>query len=119
MKFRNGFVSNSSTSSFIIVTTVENHEKTMQSLHPYTQAVVKHALSESGEFFGKKLVGYSSMRPMDGESSLSYLFEDFSYDGEIPKNKYGSEMDYHDALEEYCTAISVNKNEVFQSRIDM
>jgi hypothetical protein len=38
MKSRLGFVSNSSTSSYLIICTKEDHEKALEKLHPYYKA---------------------------------------------------------------------------------
>lgn len=39
-KLRHGFVSNSSSSSFLIVTPIDIHNSVYEELHPYVQAVV-------------------------------------------------------------------------------
>lgn len=54
MKIRLGFVSNSSSSSFVIVTTKENHDKAMKELSAKEKKYVQAVLNEASE---KKKLG--------------------------------------------------------------
>ena len=57
MKVRSGFVSNSSSSSFVLVTSVENHERVLSELTEYEQAVAEAmAVRREHTLFGKKVV---------------------------------------------------------------
>jgi len=57
MKVRSGFVSNSSSSSFVLVTSVENHERVLGELTEYERAVAEAmAVKETQTLFGKKIV---------------------------------------------------------------
>ena len=71
MKIRNGFVSNSSSSSFLLITTKENHEKAFKQLSPYEKAVIKTIVS-TGNFLGRKIIWIGDLCPMD----YSYTFEE-------------------------------------------
>ena len=55
MKFRNGFVSNSSTSSYILMVSKVLHEKVLDSSHPYVRAVVE-AIMDERTFMGKAIM---------------------------------------------------------------
>lgn len=57
MKTRVGFVSNSSTSSFVIVTSVENHERILQQCTEYEKAVIKAmTMTREHKLFGRDIV---------------------------------------------------------------
>lgn len=78
MKTRNGFVSNSSSSSFIIVCTLDDHKKALENLHPYYRAWVEQLAGyEESVFLGREIVIVTAME--DGDSYS------VTYDGEIPE----------------------------------
>lgn len=114
MKVRTGFVSNSSSSSFVVVTTKENHEKALAECHPYVQAVVKKVASH-GEFLGRNIVHFGDLQLMGGES---YTWGDFylEWDGETPVDEWGDSLcDYpENALDIYLEKLGERKEDVFQ-----
>ena len=80
MKIRTDFVTNSSSSSFIILTTRENYYKVLEDLHPAYQALAKH-MFKSTTAFGKKCMTASTM---DGNGWSWSEFFDFDYSGDYP-----------------------------------
>lgn len=59
MKTRTGFVSNSSASSFIVITTRENWKKVSKNLHPMALDVAKGLKQSKGdEFLGQEVVSF-------------------------------------------------------------
>ena len=58
MKIRNGFVSNSSSSSFLILLTKEAYDEVISGVGPLTQAVVEQ-LSGKASFLGTECVSYN------------------------------------------------------------
>jgi hypothetical protein len=72
MKTRNGFVSNSSTSSFIIVTTKEAHEKAISQLVPWELKVVEEMMSE-GKLGNQEVYYGYNYSGMGGEGTMDWL----------------------------------------------
>jgi len=99
MKIRNGFVSNSSSSSFILLVTKELHEKLKEELDPFVIAVVE-AMGEETKFFGKEGI----VIPYSSDAGGCDTFEDFEidFDGEVPK-AYTDDgyRDFYSAYQEY------------------
>jgi len=108
---RQGFVSNSSSSSFVLVTTKENHERALGELHPYVVAIMKKVCSE-GKFLGRDVMYVGDMEDMGG---ISYTFEyiDIDYDGEIPIDEWDNEMSPSRAYDVYEKKVEENPKEVF------
>lgn len=110
MKIRNGFVSNSSSSSFVVLTSIENHERAMEKLSEYERAVVdKIMYVRKDQLFGKTVMvgGYMDAH---GYSSLDDIEVDVEDDKDIGK---------FEAFDYYVGILEENKNEVFTHGEDM
>jgi predicted oxidoreductase (fatty acid repression mutant protein) len=113
MKKRFGFVSNSSSSSFVMLIKPEEHERVMKELHPYVKAVVE-AVTWETEIFGQKVVMHQDLKERD-YGSIAFFDLEVEYDGEIPE-KYAEEPDPYEAWYDYSSKL--NPEHVFRSRID-
>lgn len=101
MKRRLGFVSNSSSSAFVLIVPVEVHEKVLKEMHPYVRAVTE---SRGGvqNVLGKKCYVAGGLTTMGGD-----LFEytDVEYDGADMVDDGGGKYDKYKAWYEYEEAI--------------
>ena len=75
MKIRNGFVSNSSSSSFVLVTTTENWERVKKELHPFEVKVAESILGKERTFLGQEVVSFSTWCT-EGGSWAEYAYID-------------------------------------------
>ena len=111
MKIRNGFVSNSSSSSFLLMTTLENHNKTLEKLSKYEKAVMQQIIN-TRRFLGKEVAYVGDLSPMDE----SYLFGYFSLknyeEGSDPEAEKNGPAEALYNYEEELKKIS-DKDEVF------
>ena len=71
MKIRNGFVSNSSSSSFVMLVTKEAHEKALKELTAYQKAVIDKITYEE-TLFGREAVSFSQWHS-NGGSCWEYM----------------------------------------------
>lgn len=105
MKIRNGFVSNSSSSSFVVVCSEDAYKKALNEAHPYVKAAVEYATSYNktiGTLHGQKVVIFGHFSDAGGD----YTWQDFSYSG--PEWKYDGEHDDYRAylaFEEFVKSI--------------
>ena len=111
MKIRTGFVSNSRSSSFVLIVKKELHEKLKETLHPYVIAVMD-ALGKEKECLGNPVMVFANNMDRGGESSLSWTHVD--YDGEMPEE---AESPY-DAWEIYQTEVEKHPGEFFSNDED-
>ena len=95
MKLRLGFVSNSSSSSFTTITTKANHDKAIEALGPYVEAVV-NAVGGWTTFDGKEVFLSSILSGnIDTFESMTIDFEE----DEIPE-EYEYPIEAYDAYVE-------------------
>lgn len=98
MKTRQGFVSNSSTSSFILVTTKKAHDKAIKELSPEAAEFIKQSVAF--KTFGKTTIACLSWTEYDEGLSV----HDWVHADKVHKNtpyiNYGEEMG-NDDKEEY------------------
>jgi len=110
MKIRNGFVSNSSSSSFMILTSVENHEKIMKNMHPYIAAVLKRLGGRRGKLFGKDVISFTYISGNDD----SFSYDPVVFDGEKPEGEDDDgKMSPYEAWDMYKKEVMKDKENVF------
>ena len=76
MKERNGFVSNSSSSSFIAIMTKVAFDKALEEAHPYIKAVINAMGTEEGKFAGIDVVTMGTMN-VHGGGTFDYIEVDY------------------------------------------
>jgi len=115
MKIRSNFVSNSSSSSFVIMTTKANHERALNVLHPFIRSVVIAMAPHNKKFNNEDVVllGYMNLNDSSWDEYL-----DVEYDDEIPKNEYDNKMSFSDAFDEYCKEIKKREDKVVEFHQD-
>lgn len=69
MKIRNGFVSNSSTSSFVLIVTKKAYDKALSELDKEAQSLIK-IWSKKGKFNGQDIIYFHSMSDTGGSSNM-------------------------------------------------
>lgn len=114
MKIRQGFVSNSSSSSFVQMTTKENHEKALEKLSPIGKAAIME-LACYEQFLGKDVVVISEYEDRDGNGSLD--IENFDVD----ISQFGDDCkdDWYNSVYNYKKEVAkiAKKGEVFTNEV--
>jgi hypothetical protein len=93
MKIRNGFVSNSSSSSFVLLVDKKVHDKVFETLTDYEKKIISQ-ISEVTNAFGCEVIEIGDLNPND----CSYTFEDLEFyesdDGEEELSPYEAFYNY-------------------------
>ena len=108
MKIRNGFVSNSSTSSFVLIMTKEKYEESTKDFDDDKKNAIA-TLASNSNFMGKDVVVFKDLTTQDGYSYASCALENL-----------GSEL--HEAVDDYVYDLQKAAKEddsMFIEEIDM
>lgn len=81
MKIRSGFVSNSSSSSFVMFVQKEDYDKVFETLDDLEKDIIKHINPREVNAFGKKLIKIGCI------SGNYSSFEDYNYDGDLTEEQ--------------------------------
>jgi len=105
MKVRIGFVSNSSSSSFVLIASLENWKAVKKDLHPYYIAVAESIMGKPKEFLGQLVVAFGTYSNQGGDWS-----EEMDVDVEPPdeKDRWGDQIGPSTAFEAVTKALEAN-----------
>lgn len=73
MKVRKGFVSNSSSSSFVVMIENDEFKKVLKECHPYIKRVIEKIGYDNKRFLEKDIVIISTFEGMGGDGTLDYI----------------------------------------------
>lgn len=102
MKIRSGFVSNSSSSSFVIVAPTAAVEKVVSSLTPYEKAIVDYLVTGRKTFMGQPVTIFGGMQ--GNYDSLEYF--------ETPEGVVESDDDRYERWESWERFMELLEKEV-------
>jgi hypothetical protein len=104
MKFRSGFVSNSSTSSFVIIASEEVFKKAINKLTLNQRKTVEKFMSKPFGFLDKTLISYAFIE------SQGYMSNECSIENIDPHNKDGlldfARCDFVDSIKKTAKVIN-------------
>jgi hypothetical protein len=115
MKIRNGFVSNSSSSSFLLLTTVENYERAKANLTKFQLAVAEQMKTEA-KVFGRDMVSFETWN----NQGCNWT-EDFWVEGDLEEDPEANPKgeDVRDAFDSFETEVKKGpKDEYYTKSID-
>ena len=116
MKIRQGFVSNSSSSSFIVTTTIENHERALKNLSPYVKKVLKEMKGDKSKAFGKELISFGYYSDAGGNGTFERIQEDIGCQED--ESEDGEAFGPWEAFEAYQEEIGKDKANVLTTGAD-
>lgn len=122
MKIRQGFVSNSSSSSFVFVTTVANHENVMAALEGRAKEIMDKFPFGKGNCLGQDVMLFGDLIDNGGEGNLDYQLEEIRESLVINEDELEAgwdEEDYareavHEAIQSYKNKAKEKPAEVFE-----
>ena len=121
MKLRTGFVSNSSSSSFVVLTTKENHDAVMAKMDDYAKVVVASVMEE------KKFAGIPCVQTVNHFGNYGVDFWNnhiikWDRTKELPEDYIDNETDIYAtrmaAVKKYHKALEENSDAVFATGMD-
>lgn len=114
MKIRTGFVSNSSSSSFVVVTTKENYEKCLNEADQLTKDIVKAIGYEKETIFGRDCYVISSWNDASGSGAIGNVdVEDPEFESDLVCEKidYDEDFEWQETWDNFCDLLEDNKEE--------
>jgi len=122
MKIRLGFVSNSSSSSFLAILSKEDYDKIVKSLGPVGQAVLEQTHPQKKEFAGQECVlhyhitgNYSTFEYMDGNAVIDRAHELASEQNVLLSDEYDDDEQCVDFLwEDLYEILSKFENQIYK-----
>jgi hypothetical protein len=124
MKIREGHVSNSSSSSFLLVVTEDVFKKALKEASPLVKDIVKYLEPEKRRVFGKKVVIITT-QDCHGEGTIFNMIQNGDVKVDVPKKEddesgeYADDADYikreiaDNAWNDFVAKLEKNKDDVF------
>lgn len=106
MKLRDGHVSNSSSSSFFLVTTKKNYEKCLKKASKYVQAVAKE-LAEKASLNGEEMITFATY-----SNQGNGTFSDMDVEAEPEDDVNGEKMSPYGAWYFFREMLMLDKKSV-------